>query len=266
MNCRLCGGSNLSLHYTQGNANQFQFYKCADCKLVNLDLAGLNHLENQEKYATEYPDPHDEHVNRGSFASYTFLQKHLKDRGRFLDVGCGNGALLARAREDGWSVHGLELSPFLAQQVTEHLGIEVDVADFLSYALPTDPFNLVALRHVLEHLPDSKRALNSINRLLVPGGHALLEFPNIEGISFKTRRLLQRTGLHRKTYAPDYQPGHSNEFSKASFSFLLEQTGFELIVWETYTYTPVKNFLYNHIPVGTKARTLIRKRMMNDEL
>lgn len=259
MRCRLCGSDDLTLYYTQGNADQFRFYRCGKCTLVNLDLEGLNHLESQEKYATEYPDPADPHVNRGSFASYEFIRKHLTTPGRFLDVGCGNGALLARAKEDGWDVHGLELSSFLAGKVRERLGIEVDVADFLEYEAAAGQFDLVSLRHVLEHLPDSKLALSSINRLLVPGGHALLEFPNIEGISFRMRRALQRSGLHRKTYAPDYQPGHSNEFNRASFSWLLGITGFELVVWETYTYTSIKNFLYNHIPVGTKARALIRK-------
>lgn len=257
--CRLCDGGRLRPYYRQGNAGQFVFYKCRDCGLVNLDLAGLNVTEHQEKYATEYPDPDDPHINRGSFASWRFLRKHLRTPGSFLDVGCGNGALLKSAREEGWTVKGLELSPFLAEQVRERLGIEVEAADFLEYDLPGERFDLVSLRHVLEHLPDSKKAMGKINHLLKPGGYALLEFPNIEGISFRTRRGLEKAGLHRKRYPADYRPGHCNEFSRKSFARLAGQTGFRVVVWETYGYSPIKNFLYNRIPVGTKARVLVRK-------
>jgi len=246
------------LFYTQGNSDQYRFYRCENCGLVNLDLSGLDHRENQEKYAREYPNPHDPRVNRGPFGSYAFIEKMLPAKGRFLDVGCGNGALLARARDSGWDVRGLELSPFLADQVEQHLRIEVEVADFMSYEPTGRQFDLVSLRHVLEHLPDSNRALRSIARLLKSGGHALLEFPNIDGLSFRLRRARQRLGW-RKRYAADYRPGHCNEFSRSSFEFLLGRTGFELVVWQTYTYRPFKNFLYNHIHIGTKARALIRK-------
>lgn len=259
MQCRLCGGRDLYPYYTQGDAGQFVFYKCRTCGLVNLDITGLNLLEHQEKYATEYPDPDDPQINRGSLGSWRFLRKHLNTPGSFLDVGCGNGALLNAAKKEGWKVKGLELSPFLAAQVKKRLGIDVEVADFLAYDLPGERFDLVSLRHVLEHLPDSTSAMQKINGLLKPGGYALLEFPNIEGISFRARRGLERAGLHRKTYAPTYRPGHCNEFSRESFAYLAHQTGFTLLVWETYTYTPVKNFLYNKIPVGTKARVLVRK-------
>lgn len=261
MRCRLCGGGDLYPYYAQGNSRQFIFYKCRGCGLVNLDLRGLNVVEHQEKYATEYHDPHDPHINRGSFASWKFLRKRLSTPGRFLDVGCGNGALLMSAREEGWTVRGLELSPFLAAKVKERLGIDVDVADFLAYDLSGERFDLVSLRHVLEHLPDSMTAMRKINRLLKPGGHALLEFPNIEGISFKAKRLLEKLGLHAKRYAPDYRPGHCNEFSRGAFEFLARETGFTVVVWETYAYSPVKNFLYNRFAIGTKARVLVRKTM-----
>lgn len=259
MKCRLCGGNDLSLYYTQGSEDQFRFYKCSKCELVNLDLTGLNLIEHQEKYATEYLDPDDPFINRGSLASYQFICCHLPQPGRFLDVGCGNGALLAAAQREGWDVRGLELSEFLAKNVRERFGIKVEVSDFLTWR-PTDSgFDLVSLRHVLEHLPDSLGAMGSINQLLRRGGHALLEFPNIEGISFNVKRSLAKVGLHKKTYADSWRPGHCNEFSRNSFRYLAEQKGFSVKVWETYAYSPIKNFLYNHIPIGTKARVLVEK-------
>ena len=52
--CRLCGSSDLHLFYTQGNRDQYRFYRCAGCLLVNYDLAGGL---NQGKYARSRVSP-----------------------------------------------------------------------------------------------------------------------------------------------------------------------------------------------------------------
>lgn len=46
--------------------------------------------------------------------------------------------------------------------------------------LPDDSIDLVVCSHVLEHVQDSK-ALSEINRILKPGGRAILMFPIVEG-------------------------------------------------------------------------------------
>lgn len=259
LTCRLCGAENLPLEYTQGNRDEFRFYRCPVCKLVNYDLAGGL---DQEKYAETYIDPLDESIvsNRAQSMTYAFLKKQGLPPGRLLEIGCGNGRLLRLARQDGWTVQGLECSPFLARSVKETLGIEVEVADFLAYQPErAQAFDVVLLRHVLEHLPDSKKALLSIRALLNDSGMALLEFPNIDALDLRFKRLLRTTGLHRRRYPDGYRPGHCNEFCRASFACLLKATGFELAVWETYSYKPVSNWFFNRWPMGNKARTVIRK-------
>jgi hypothetical protein len=39
----------------------------------------------------------------------------------------------------------------------------------------------------------------------------------------------------------DWRPGHVNEFCRKSFEYLLDKTGFELVVWRTYSNRPVAN-------------------------
>jgi SAM-dependent methyltransferase len=259
MICRLCQSDRLRLLYTQGHQDEFRFYRCENCGLVNYDLSGGL---DQEKYAREFVDPRDERhpVNIAQTQTFRFLASRVAARGRLLEIGCGNGRLLMLARESGWDVRGIEISPFLAESVKKALGIEVNVADFLNYRPPSDEhYNLVVMRHVLEHLPDGRAALTTIHRLLAPNGCALLEFPNIDALDLRWKRLLRRMRMHRKKYPPDYRPGHCNEYNRRAFEFLAHATGFECNVWQTYSYRPLENWLFNRWPIGNKARALIRK-------
>jgi SAM-dependent methyltransferase len=111
---------------------------------------------------------------------------------------------------------------------------------------------------VLEHLPDSRLALQKIRALLRPGGHALFEMPNIEGWDKRIKRSLVNAGWHKRTYAQDFIAGHCNEFSRRSFEYLLDATGFRLVRWETYSNKPLGNWLLNLAPIGNKARALVQ--------
>ncbi|MBD3370664.1 methyltransferase domain-containing protein [Candidatus Fermentibacteria bacterium] len=255
--CRLCGAEELKLYYTQGDRDQYEYYRCPRCGLVNYDLSGGL---DQGKYAERYIDPResDHRLNRLQTESYRFLKSNVPGPGRLLEVGCGNGRLLMLARENGWEVRGLELSPFLAESVRQHLGIEVEVADFMSYQ-PEEEYDLVVLRHVLEHLPEPLAAMGKIRSLLRSEGNALLEFPNVEGWEPRFKHFLHRSGIRRMKYSPDYVPGHCNEFCRSSFALLVQKTGFELQRWLTYSDRPILDLPCRLIGCGRKVRALIRR-------
>ena len=261
--CRLCGSRSLRLYYTQGNGGEFRFYQCPVCKLVNYDLSGGL---DQQKYAQVFEDPLDDKIgcNGAQTATYRFLAKHVPARGRLLDIGCGNGRLLHLARRAGWAVSGLELSPFLAESVTRRLGVPVAVGSIGEYDVPRrsdhDKYDLIVLRHVLEHLPDPKSAMATVHSLLTDDGRVLLEFPNIEGFDIRCKRWLRKMHLAHKRYPPAYRPGHCNEYCRESFLNLVGRTGFALVVWETYSHIPVRNLVFNRWHIGGKVRTIIRRQ------
>ena len=255
--CRLCGSPGLRLFYTQGNEDQYRFYRCADCGLVNYDLAGGL---NQEKYADTRIAPRDDaHPgNRGATLTFRAVRRLLPPPARLLDLGCGNGRLLHLAREAGYEVRGLELSPSLAAWTHTQLGIEVVAGDFLTVD-PGGTHDIVILRHVLEHLPTPREAMTRLRGLLRDGGHAVLEFPNIDGIGPIWKRWLRSTGLHRRRYPAAYVPGHCHEYARDSFEALLARTGFQLISWRTYSLNPVVDAIYGAFPVGDKVRAVVRR-------
>ena len=259
--CRLCAGDQLELYYRLGAEGQFRYYRCANCHLVNLDLkTGLD----QTQYTDEWTDPTDDNAkrNRDNDATYEFIRRRIATPGRLLDLGCGHGRLLYRARKDGWDVKGVELSTETAARVRAEIGVPVVAGNFL-HITPSEAdlsgFDLICLRHVLEHLPDSLLAMNKIRELLAPGGRVLLEMPNIEGIDTKLKRWMADRGFHRKNFASDYVVGHCNEFCRESFAYLAAKTGFRLLKWETYSKKRLTNLIYNRIPIGNKARVLITR-------
>ncbi len=264
LRCRHCGEPLRHLYYTQGNSGEFRFYRCAVCTLVNYDMSGGL---DQTKYAVEFPDPEDDSLakNRNQTVTNRFLRRQLSPPGRLLEIGCGNGRLLHLARLDGWSVTGVELSPFLATRVTKRLGVPVIQANIGDPAMTTllgsGTFDVIVLRHVLEHLPDPNAAIALLHSLLPEGGHVLFEFPNIESLVMKARRALQGLGLFRKTYPEGYRPGHVHEYCRESFQHVVDRTGFEVVVWETCSRDPVRDWIFARWPVGTKVRTLVRKRL-----
>jgi 2-polyprenyl-3-methyl-5-hydroxy-6-metoxy-1,4-benzoquinol methylase len=255
--CRLCGSLRLRLFYTQGNEDQYLFYRCVDCRLVNYDLAGGL---NQEKYADTRISPGDNaHPgNRGATLTFQAVRQLLPPPARLLDLGCGNGRLLYLAHEAGYEVQGLELSSSLAAWTQAELGIEIVAGDFLSCDLG-GRHDIVILRHVLEHLPDPRKAAARLHGLLLEGGHAVLEFPNIDGLGPAWKRWLRRTGLHRRRYPVEYVPGHCHEYARDSFEALLARGGFRLISWRTYSLHPVVDAFYGVFPVGDKVRAIVRR-------
>ncbi len=259
--CRLCGGRDLRLYYTLGNDGRFRYYRCCDCTLVNYDLsAGID----QEQYTAGFIDPMDDQArgNRDKDQSFAFLSRFVSPPARLLDIGCGTGRLLYLAKRAGWQVKGLELSAPMAARVSQRLGVEVIAADFLALdPAPGDreAYDVVCLRHVLEHLPDAHGAMARIRALTRPGGFFLAEMPNVEALAKKWLRLVTRLGLHRRHFPDDFMAGHCNEYCRRSFVALLERNGFRLVRWETYSKKPLADWLLNRIPVGTKARALAQR-------
>lgn len=258
--CRLCGSDDLILWMRDGHNSDLDYYKCGNCTLWNYDLdCGVDQTQYTETYVS--PEDTEHRFNIGITESWEFLRRYADKPGSIMDIGCGSACLLYLARKEGWQVRGMELTEKASQDIFEDQGIDVIVANFLEYDNPDNElYDVVVLRHVLEHLPDSLLAMTKIGSLLKGNGLALLEFPNTRSMSYMVKRVLKNRGLRNKKYSTDWRPGHCNEFCRASFEYLLENTGFELVVWRTYSSKPLASAFYRVIPIASKARALVRKK------
>ena len=108
---------------------------------------------------------------------------------RVLDLGCGWGALVAVAREHGYTrVSGVDRSPEQVEQA-RRFGIEgVREGDLLATVaeLPDASLDVVLTLDVIEHLTRDEvfRLCDELHRALVPGGRWIVHVPNAESPLF----------------------------------------------------------------------------------
>ncbi len=141
-------------------------------------------------------------------------------RGRLLDVGCGNGTFLARAGEMGWEPIGLEPDP-KAVATCRQQGLYV-VEGILAAAPKAwlEQFDVVTLIHAIEHVPDPVADLKRCFELLRPGGTLWLALPNPQGLGAMAFQSSWR-GLHA--------PYHLAILSQDRLRKLLLESGFHQI-------------------------------------
>jgi 2-polyprenyl-3-methyl-5-hydroxy-6-metoxy-1,4-benzoquinol methylase len=98
--------------------------------------------------------------------------------GKLLDIGCGSGDFLSRASGAGWQVLGIDPDP-VAVEVARSRGLDVRCGGIEILDDVDRQFEGITLSHVLEHVHDPVKLLESCMKLLVPGGWIWIDVPNI---------------------------------------------------------------------------------------
>jgi SAM-dependent methyltransferase len=110
----------------------------------------------------------------------SFLQKICQglntDRPNILDVGCGTGANLELLSQYG-SAEGVDVSSDALAFCRDRGLKNVRQGEAESLPYPDRSFDLVTALDVVEHLDDDVAGLKEIQRVLRPGGRALLFVP-----------------------------------------------------------------------------------------
>jgi len=89
---------------------------------------------------------------------------------RVLEVGCGWGELAARIQKElGCVVAALDLSPRMVE-LARGRGVDARVADVQDIPFEDGEFDAVVAAWMLYHVPDLRRCLGEIVRVLRPGG------------------------------------------------------------------------------------------------
>jgi 2-polyprenyl-3-methyl-5-hydroxy-6-metoxy-1,4-benzoquinol methylase len=137
--------------------------------------------------------------------------------GRWLDIGFGNGSLLATAAEFGWDVVGIDAREDNVRDLRA-LGFEAHAVDLLAYD-PPERLDVISMADVLEHMAFPRQALEHVARILRDDGLLFLSMPNADCFVWQD---LTRRGVN--PYWAEIE--HQHNFGRRRLYRLLHACGF----------------------------------------
>jgi len=224
--CPVCGGRKADYFWQK---DSYVLARCASCATIYVSPVPSEEFLAAHYQASEYFEGDSSQGYRSYADMHKALLPHFQRRlraldtlvparGRLLDYGCAAGYFLQLAQSDGWRIAGVELSADMARQAEQTLG--TSVARDLSQ-MPPDPFDVITLWEVIEHLPQPVTQLRRLFDRLRPGGVLMLSTPN--------------TGHWQALREPEAwvgfrPPSHLLFFTRDTLAEALRHAGFERVV------------------------------------
>lgn len=200
--CHICGAAQLNsllnypslprvtsdcLPWRQGG----KLAICKTCSCVQNPLDDAWHSETSEIYSKYQIYRQSAGSEQGVFAegkklvprSAKIFQRaasylDLTKKGRLLDIGCANGELLRcfSSIAPHWTMVGFEYDDKRRAEVESIPGVESFAWGSLDKI--NEPFDIITLIHVLEHLPRPGAWLKDLHRILKPNGLVIIQVPD----------------------------------------------------------------------------------------
>jgi 2-polyprenyl-3-methyl-5-hydroxy-6-metoxy-1,4-benzoquinol methylase len=142
-------------------------------------------------------------VDEGASTPWHVLARELLEPARdlqgkrVLEIGCGRGGFAAWLSRQGALVTAADFSPGAIKAARAHFtdsGVTWSVQDIQHIELPGASFDTVVSCETVEHVPEPRRAIAELARVLRPGGTLVLTCPNYFGLMGLYRGYLRVTG------------------------------------------------------------------------
>lgn len=244
--CPGCGGENLTI-LDPGEEHKIfltdadeMFVTTGVCGCEQCGLTFLNPRMGQSKlfeyYAKQSRIPREVIEANSPFAALMELQideiekfKPITKGMRVLEIGCAEGFFLQsleKRANDKLRLYGVELSEKYIEQAKRVLP---DVTIFETPLEETEfgglEFDLIVLRHVLEHFGSPRECLKKIRNILAPKGIVYIEVPDSQNTSPSIPRF--------------YHHEHLLYFTSKILNSYLSSSGFQPMVCERFDANPM---------------------------
>lgn len=176
--------------YYLGKDYPANFYRCADCGLVQQSPVPLNVARFYENYPVHRPKASLFELTRRKIMKPCYFDvRDIPDRKgappTIVDFGCGDGWFLDSLGEERLERVGYELDKDQAQRLSESIGIPVFSSEPDLLEAYRGKVDVVTMHFVLEHLTDPHRIFRLLRDLLKPSGVLFFTVPNISSWEFK---------------------------------------------------------------------------------
>ncbi len=146
------------------------------------------------------------------------INKKIK-KGSLLDIGCGTGNFLNVAQQHGWKITGIEPNKNarkIANTINNNCVFDINKLENFD----NNSFNVITLWHVLEHLPNLEKQIQTFKKLLKQNGILIIAVPNYN--SFDAQ-------YYKQFWAAYDVPRHLWHFSQKSIALLFGKENFKVI-------------------------------------
>lgn len=235
-NCYNCGNER---HTFYAEENGFSLVKCDVCGLLFIedrpDDNEISQAHKQGKHGGIKKFDVTGVFNPGKISRYLkvleeLFNEDLASKKTWLDVGCGHGEFMAAVQKYSSgkvTIKGTEPNVH-KQNSARKRGFNVSYFDIESHE---EKYDVISILNVYSHLPDPPSFLNSLKKLLTPGGELILETGDTAGLSAKN---------HPR---PFYLPDHLSFASESILIGILERLGFDILKINKYPF--VRTDLYS---------------------
>jgi len=164
----------------------FDYYRCAACGIVFLSPIPQDIGKYYPGNYYNIPASVAKLAAAAELERYKIeLVQRFATRGRLLEIGPAYGAFTWLAKQAGFDAFAIEMSEACCRFMNEVAGIRaVHSLDIDSALRPAGPCDVIALWHVIEHLPDPWRTLELLAQRLNPGGVLVIAAPNPQAFQF----------------------------------------------------------------------------------
>lgn len=235
--CDFCGADDTTKRYEKRG---FDIVQCNRCGLIytnpRLKMAKIAALYDADYFqghgfdkSIDYVKDVKEHSTKDDFTLEDWDVENIKSllnknsstatRYSLLEVGCGTGVFLDKARKAGFDVHGIELSDYAAN-FARQMGIPVETKPIEETNFQPERFDAIVMREVIEHLPHPLESLRTVHAWLKPGGVLFMATGNYDSPERKLR------GANWFYFMPE---GHLTIFSNKTMTAYLKKVGFQYV-------------------------------------
>lgn len=224
--CILCGNKEYSHLFFVGG---YSLVRCLNCGLVQTYPIEIQ-LDPDEYYDQECflnLEKRKEHEFHYQGRILDFIMHH-KTSGKMLEVGSGAGIFIELASRKGWEIEGIEPSIAASRYVSEKFDKLIHQGTLESIDFFRKRFDVIVLRHVLEHMATPISALIKLHDLLKPDGLLCIVVPNWGGL---------HAMLERERWFHLSIPFHVAHYNRKTLRVLMDIGNFNILEMRTFDLT-----------------------------
>ena len=230
------------------------FYRCKNCGFVfSNPYVPKEHIED---FYSRLEDGEYSAEAEGRTKNFKTIFKRVKrlqtkttNRGNtLLDIGAASGIFLNLAREEGYTIEGIEPSEFLVNEAEKNYGITLFKGTVENYPVGKR-FSVITLLDIVEHLVEPGTFMAKVNELMEDDGLLVLVTPDINSLACK---LTGKRWWH-------YRIAHINFFNLKSLVHLLHANGFEMVLKKKYVWNFSLFYLLTRVFPFLKEKKALQK-------